>query len=189
MQGGHKVGPGPEWAPDRPLRRPKLRGRSGGASPERGAEGEGGWEEGWDQPHHPGQQRLHSTQHYPQRIEAPPGPAPAPSQPPLTLSHRTVGKTRSLETFTYCKGLLFLTSREIGHHPKELYFSFQHHFMMQFLVNTLFVLFFILCRSWSRNIHCKEIHSELATFLATVLAVLKLETKCSLGQCRHMAPL
>jgi len=139
MPSTSKVGPSPAGAQDRPLRpcgpwrhcgSPSIKGegRAEGRA-EGGGKREG--EEGWDQPHHPGKQWLHqhTQQPQPQRIDATPLYQHYWAQPlrptvssfssslflPFSsiltpLSHSPLwGRSHSLETFTYCKGLLFLS--------------------------------------------------------------------------------
>lgn len=120
---GSKLGPRLERAPDGSLRRHDLWRRCGRLSSEGAGGAEGGAEraERWHQPHHPGKQRLdhHTQQPQPQCISDPPLPpclprliSPAsPSSSILTaLFHSPLwGRSHLLETFTYCKGLLYLS--------------------------------------------------------------------------------
>lgn len=120
-----KLGPCLERAPDGSLRPHDLWRRCGGLSSqgEGGAKGGAEREERWHQPHHPGKQRLdqHTQQPQPQCISATlrlplclpclMSSASSSSSSILTpLFHSPLwGRSHLLETFTYCKGLLYLS--------------------------------------------------------------------------------
>lgn len=117
-----KLGPCLERAPDGSLRPRDLWRRRGGLSSQGGgAEGGAEREERRHQPHHPGKQRLHqhTQQLQPQCISAtlrlplclPRLISSASSSSILApLFHSPLwGRSHLLETFTYCKGLLYLS--------------------------------------------------------------------------------
>lgn len=119
-----KLGPCIERAPNGSLRPRDLGRPRGRLSPqgEGGAKGGAEREERWHQPHHPGKQRLyqHTQQPQPQCIST---TLQCPFCLPrlisssssfssilTTLFHSTLwGRSHLLETFTYCKGLLYLS--------------------------------------------------------------------------------
>lgn len=108
MPSTSKVGPRPAGAQDRPLRPhgfwrhcggPSLKGEGGA---EGGTEGRGEGEEGWDQPHHPGKQRLHQHTQQPQRVD------------PSRLHQRHQGTTSAVHCILL---VVFLPSPLLSLHP------------------------------------------------------------------------